>query len=40
MLMCTKYEFSMTNPVAGEMCTDEDANDTNADNANGQSMIV
>ena len=38
--MYTKYEVSTSNPVAGEVCTD----DTNADNANanddGQSMIV
>ena len=37
----TKYEVSMSNPVLGEVCTDDNANadDTNA-NDNGQSMIV
>ena len=35
----TKYEVSVSNPVAGGGCTDDD---TNADDANndGQSMIV
>ena len=40
MHMCTKYEASMSNPVAGEVCTDDaNTNDTNA-NDDGQSMIV
>ena len=34
--MYTKYEVFMSNPVAGEVCTDDD--DTNT-NDNGQSMI-
>ena len=40
--MYTKYEFSMSKPVPGEVCT-EDTNANNNDaNANddGQSMIV
>ena len=41
--MYTKYEVSMSNPVLGEVCTDnandDDANDTDA-NDDGQSMIV
>ena len=39
MHMYTKYEVSMSNPVLGEVCTDDDnanANDTN----DRQSMIV
>ena len=41
----TKYEVSMSNSVAGEVCTDDtkandaNANDTNANN-DGQSMII
>ena len=40
--MHTKYEVSMSNPLAGEVCTDADGNDANAnDDANdGQYMIV
>ena len=41
--MCkyTKYEISMSNPVAGEVCTDDDANtDDPTPNNDGQSMIV
>ena len=40
--MYTKYEASMSNPVAGEACTDDDANDANNANANDdrQEMIV
>ena len=39
--MYTKYEDSMSNPVPGEVCTDDnDANDTNANANDGQSMIV
>ena len=37
--MYTKYEVSMCNPVAGEVCTDDDDADTNANNDR-QSMIV
>ena len=35
--MCTRYEVSMSNPVAG--CTDND-DDANADTNDKQSMIV
>ena len=39
MHMYTKYEVSMSNPVPGEVCTDDD--DDNADaNDDGQCMIV
>ena len=37
MLMCTKYDVSVFNPVVGEVCTN-DANDNNINN-DGQSMI-
>ena len=40
MHMTTKYEVSISNPVVGEVCTDDDdANNTNA-NDDRQSMIV
>ena len=44
--MYTKYEVSMFNAVAGEVCTDDDANADDNSNANddtnddGQNMIV
>ena len=43
MHMYTKYEVSMSNPVPGEVCTDNDANANTNDasaNDNEQSMIV
>ena len=39
MHMYTKYEVSMSKPVPGEVCTDNDAKDADA-NDDGQSMIV
>ena len=38
--MCTKYKVSMSNPVPGDMCTDDANHNANTDANDGQSMTV